>query len=210
MKNRIFKNKITSILGLLVCIASLVSVFVVDEVTWTEAVIGMTFGVGLICAKDKLPKIGGGATVLVLVLVAGCKKPPTVSTGVKEIVKETYKEVQVPVAGGAVTASLSEQDLNTIKTALQNGKDTVFIKDRNQTTALKFYLDAMGNLKADCENKDRFISYLQKQIETERENTKTVTHTEHKVPVWCWLIIGGLGATTVTFSTLFQIQRITR
>lgn len=209
MKERLFKNPITSILGLVVILASIASVFLVKSIGWEGASVGITAGTTLLFFKDK--KSDGAALLLALLialLFIGCASPPALTTGNKESYKETYKEVQVAVPGGVVNTSLSDADLNAIKTALQQGKDTVVITDPTNKAALKFYLDALGNLRAECESKDQLITYLQKEIEKERSSIKTITKTITETPVWCWVVMGFLLAAAFIFGTLFQIQRL--
>jgi hypothetical protein len=59
------KEPITTLLGALVILASLASVFVMDF-GWTEASIGITAGVGLLFMKDKG---NGGKALLLMVLI---------------------------------------------------------------------------------------------------------------------------------------------
>jgi hypothetical protein len=51
MKNRIFKNPITSALGAIIVLASIGSVYI-KGVSWSDAGIGITIGVGLLAVKD--------------------------------------------------------------------------------------------------------------------------------------------------------------
>lgn len=74
-----FKEPVTTLLGALVILASLASVFVL-EIGWTEASIGITAGIGLLFMKDKG---NGGKALLLMVLIPAlffsCKgnKAPT-------------------------------------------------------------------------------------------------------------------------------------
>lgn len=46
-----YRNRVTTILGILIVLGCIISVFL-NKADWTQAAIGITAGVGLIYAKD--------------------------------------------------------------------------------------------------------------------------------------------------------------
>ena len=50
--SNVVKGWRTSLIGLVIIIAALVSVFTKEMITWTDAVVGISLGVGLLFAPD--------------------------------------------------------------------------------------------------------------------------------------------------------------
>ena len=109
------KGPKTTILGIVVILASIASVFIVDGIRWGSAVIGLMVGCGLLFSGD--PKKFTGAGMLALtVLLAGCSGccsyekcvdkygTDTVMQKVKVPV-DTFREVKVPVPADTVTVT---------------------------------------------------------------------------------------------------------
>lgn len=205
MKNRIFKHYITTIIGLIIIVASIVSVFY-NNTSWTEASVGITLGFGFMFSKDNWK--GGTAAVILLLwlLVSACKTPQATHTGVNETYKETLKQVQVAVPGASVSTAIDSSALAAMLGQLQRGRDTVIY--RNNQAVLKFYTDTAGRLQAECEAIPQLITTLQKEIDRLRKETEAKTIIEYKTPVWAWLLIGALFSTTVTFATLYELRRL--
>lgn len=58
LTNNIKKGKITSVLGVIICIASIVSVFYIPGITWwPEGFVGITLGVILLYSPDTIIQI---------------------------------------------------------------------------------------------------------------------------------------------------------
>ncbi|KAB2918691.1 MAG: hypothetical protein F9K23_00710 [Bacteroidetes bacterium] len=191
MKNRIVNNPVTSIIGIIIIIASIASVFT-NGTSWTEAGVGIGLGIGLLVSKDNR-NTGGTAALLMLLLLllGGCKTPTPVVNTVEETYKETLKDVQVAVPGATVSTGIDSSALAAILGQLKHGRDTVIY--RNSQAVLKFYTDTSGRLQAECEALPQVINTLQKEIERLRKEAATKTVTVLKTPVWAWLVLGAAG-----------------
>lgn len=93
--NNLRKGWITTLIGAIVLIASIVSVFVVDSITWKDAVWGLVIGIGLLFTPDTIIKslksILGKFTVILLVstlMLTSCDP-------VKRVLKSEDKTLRV-------------------------------------------------------------------------------------------------------------------
>ncbi len=210
MKN-IRKGPFTTILGIVIILASLASVFFGDS-SWTEAVIGITCGAGFLFAPDPKKPGGTGGTaavvifIVVIVFLASCKTiAPQVNTAEKESYKESYTPAKVTVEGAKISTGIDSAQLAAIIAQLKAGKDTVIYRDRDGNVSMKYYLNASGKPQVECESKDRHIEYLEKEVERERSSVKTEIKTETYTPVWMWVLFGfqlALNAVLILFKRI--------
>ncbi len=191
MKNRIFNNPITSTIGIIIIIASVVSVFT-NGISWTEAGVGIGLGIGLLVSKDNR-NTGGTAALLMLLLLlfGGCKTQLPAQNTVEETYKETLKDVQVAVPGATVSTGIDSTALAAILEQIKKGRDTIIY--RNNHAVLKFYSDTAGRLQAECEALPQVVNTLQKEIERIKKEAATKTVTEYKTPFWIWFVLGAAG-----------------
>lgn len=123
----------------------------------------------------------------------------------REIVRDTIFKV----SGSAVSATLTTGALDSIINRLQRsgGKDTVIYRDRDGKVALKFYMDAFGQLQADCSSKDQQIQALLKDREWTKTETKTEVKREKFVPWYLYAALGALAATAFVLGILYYLTR---
>ena len=66
------------------------------------------------------------------------------------------------------------------------------IKDTSGLAELRIMKDAMGNIIAECVAKDRNVEKTHVNDSTDTSTTKTNIVEKKVMPIWGWLIIGGL------------------
>ncbi len=110
---------------------------------------------------------------------------------------EKIVPVDVEVKGTEVSAALDCDSLNRWLQVLKakqaagiNITDTIIIPDKSGKLLMKFYLDNMGNLISSCEQKDKVITALTKQLETKQVSKEVKIQTIKKTPVWVWMVLG--------------------
>lgn len=194
--DNIRRSWITTVVGIIIILASLVSVFALEKVTWGEAAIGIVIGVILAFMNEKRKGPPPACIVLMAVsilLFQSCnickrctrKCPPTVSietekkdsasTDVKETTKDsviTTKEDKVPtvIINPCDTATGDVKDIE-IERRGEDGKASVKVKSRN------------GQLHIDCncDSEKLIIEKQSRELRALRYHTETAETKEVQV-----------------------------
>lgn len=156
--SNIKKSPWTTVIGALIMLASIVSVFVPNlEIDWSSASIGIMLGGSLLFIED--PKSGSKAAVIIFLMSGICLQSCVTYERCQDkfgqstdtlMVKET---VEVVIHDTIVKAS---DTVGTIIKFREQGKiitDTVVVENPATGMALKYWRDEAGRLRAQCESK---------------------------------------------------------
>lgn len=119
------------------------------------------------------------------------------STALTERVTERFKDTTVLVSGESVTAPIADSAFLAFIVGQLATRDTFYMPSSGGQTTFKYYYNSKGQLEAECASKDRFITFLLKELETERlrsENEVIIQEVKGS-PHWGWLLI--IGAETM-------------
>lgn len=168
-------------------------------------------------------EIKDGTKVLVVLFLAGAfwlsgcgSVRPVASSVSTDTTITTYKRVDIKVAGAKVVHGINldslfaegrkarEQYVRDSTAAALSGKllpapnpQIHTIVDPQSKAQLTYWLDQYGKLQLGCESKDQTIQALVAENNRLRQETKTVTFTEFKTPVWNYILMLMLGAALV-------------
>lgn len=158
-----------------------------------------------------------------IVLTSSCsrKVSETITISKTDSTWMTKKLVDIPVKGGA-TAGINMDSLKSLmeqymmNTSGSNPSEitrivekTFSIPDTSGRYELRYWMDASGQLFAQCVGKDQVIQTLVEQnnrlIKEVQEKKKTVV--KYRLPVWTWLGLGVVLA-AILFTGLKFIRRV--
>lgn len=199
--NNITKSPLTTILGLLIIIASIASVFVTElQMDWTDAGIGVALGAAFLFAPDG-KKSGGKAAMIVFLMSGTCLSSCVTyekcqdKFGVVHDTTYVHKEVKIVVHDTIVKAA---DTVGAIIKWRNNGKvitDTVIVENPATGMALKYWRDQAGRLRAQCESKQDTVIVTNTVTKKVKVDCPPVTHFEPKptpwyAKWWFWMCMG--------------------
>lgn len=209
--DNITKSPLTTILGLLIIVASIASVFVTAlEMDWTDAGIGVALGAAFLFAPDSKSK--SKAAMIVFFLTASLSSCVTYEKcqdkfGLVHDTTYVHKEVQIVVHDTIVTQA---DTVGTIIKFRDNGKiitDTVVIENPATGMQLKYWRDVAGRLRAQCESKaDTVIvtNTVTKEVKVPCPPVSTFkpSPTPWYTKWWFWMCLGA--ALLMVFLTIIK------
>ncbi len=207
------KDPLTTLLGLIIVVAAIVSVFLSPGITWEGASVGIVLGLGISGLKDDSlglgNKNGGGTAVIVffLSMTALVSCLPIASKSVTEektdstwtVEKTVEKKVPVP-ADSTKTSADNPCPMASMDTAklhlLQKGITSKGSKNARATLKI----DKQDKIECDC-NCDPYIAKIQdknltiyrlqkliKVMDTTKVATKTKVPWYAKIAIWYTVI----------------------
>ncbi len=115
------------------------------------------------------------------------------------ITTETLVPQDVAVSGSSVASVIDCDSLHKWLDAMKgNNRDSIFsathdtirIPDKSGKLVMKFYLDKIGNLISECEQKDKTVAALVKQLSVKQVDKSVVVKEIKRTPVWVWMVLG--------------------
>lgn len=112
------------------------------------------------------------------------------------VTTETLVPQDVAVAGSSVASVIDCDSLHKWLDAMKTNNrdsvlhDTIRIPDKSGKLVMKFYLDKMGNLITECEQKDKTVAALVKQLSVKQVDKSVVVKEIKRTPVWIWMVLG--------------------
>jgi len=100
--------------------------------------------------------------------------PPTVTVTTDTV----FVPVQIEIPGETLHDTIRLRD----SVVIHSLRETVTVREGDKTE-LRYWMDAYGNLVIECEAKDQFVELLNRYVNTNRVETRTVT------PDWVRLVI---------------------
>ncbi len=147
------KDKLTTALGLLIIIASVVSVFTLPEVTWSDAVIGALFGLSLFPLKINKDK--KGAFIIALVVLFGAVLGlPSCTTFQKcqnkfgNMGDTVYVKSKVIIHDTVTVISEGDTAIGRVQLdslLMMSNQDTIYITSKKGKANAKLYKDKNNN-----------------------------------------------------------------
>jgi len=89
-----------------------------------------------------------------------------------------FVPVQIEIPGETLHDTIRLRD----SVVIHSLRETVTVREGDKTE-LRYWMDAYGNLVIECEAKDQFVELLNRYVNTNRVETRTVT------PDWVRLVI---------------------
>jgi hypothetical protein len=100
--------------------------------------------------------------------------PPTVTVTTDTV----FVPVQIEIPGETLHDTIRLRD----SVVIHSLRETVTVREGDKTE-LRYWMDAYGNLVIECEAKEQFVELLNKYVNTNRVETRTVT------PDWVWVVV---------------------
>ena len=101
--------------------------------------------------------------------------PPTVTVTTDTV----FVPVQIEIPGETLHDTIRLRD----SVVIHSLRETVTVREGDKTE-LRYWMDAYGNLVIECEAKEQFVELLNRYVNTNRVETRTVT------PDWVWVVVG--------------------
>gem|GEM_PF-7025644 len=125
--------------------------------------------------------------------LAGCRSArPAASTRttVRDSTVVNYRNIEVPVRGRSVAASVNLDSLSRRMKADRPVFVDSTVPSTDGKTALSYWTDEVGKLRIRCETQDHVLNVLAAEITRIRneQRVETVVHTEHKTPWHNWAL----------------------
>jgi hypothetical protein len=90
-----------------------------------------------------------------------------------------FVPVQIEIPGETLHDTIRLRD----SVVIHSLRETVTVREGDKTE-LRYWMDAYGNLVIECEAKEQFVELLNRYVNTNRVETRTVT------PDWVWVVVG--------------------
>lgn len=202
------KSKITSLMGIVVMLASVVSVFVKSlGIDWAQAGVGLAAGFALLFVKD--PKSG---TPLLVLLACGvlllCKCRPFVPlTNTETYVSTFYKDTTLYRGGDSVMQKIDPDAIKAMLLAMQarGEKPQVIYKSDKRINELIYSLNAANELVASCNSKDSLYTAKLKEL-SKVTNTREIVVKE-ECPTWLKYLLFALVGGIIVLLIIIFIKR---
>ncbi len=202
------KSKITSLMGIVVMLASVVSVFVKSlGIDWAQAGVGLAAGFALLFVKD--PKSG---TPLLVLLACGvfllCKCKSFVPlTNTETYVSTFYKDTTLYRGGDSVMQKIDPDAIKAMLLAMQarGEKPQVIYKSDKRINELIYSLNAANELVASCNSKDSLYTAKLKEL-SKVTNTREIVVKE-ECPTWLKYLLFALVGGIIVLLIIIFIKR---
>lgn len=193
------KGPVTTILGIVIILASVVSVFIPSaNISWTEAVVGITAGSILLGVSD--PKNSGGTAlltvgvILMAMLMLGCKSSSTTT----KRTDTTYIPTKVYVKGDCTRTEISSDMIKALVLMRDQGKAPIMnfnsyttnpaTGDKSKTwSSLQIGIDSLNRLYAQCKCRDSMFNTMMMRINSFEQ--KTVYQDKEVIPWWISVVL---------------------
>lgn len=199
-----------SILGIIIILASVASVFVKSlGVDWSQAAVGCGIGIGLLGLKD--PNGGGNVAAVALILgmfaivLVSCQ-PPISNT---HTIETKWRDTTIYLKGDQISSTIETDSIKAVLLALkkQNKPTQIIYKNYNsssQWASLRYSLDSLGNVRTDCNCKDSAFKASLKEIYD--KEVKIVPVDSNELPFWnvALLCLLGLSVVLLVIKLLFK------
>jgi hypothetical protein len=204
--NNITKSKISSIIGVLVMLASVVSVFIESlEIDWTQAGIGLAAGFALLFVKD--PKSGTMVVLIAcsLLLLYSCKPQSMFNSESHTFYK--YRDTAFYKGGDSVTQKIDPDAIKAMLLAMQalGEKPQIIYKSDKRINELIYSLNAANELVASCNSKDSLYTAKLKEL-SKVTNTREIVVKE-ECPTWLKYLVFALVGGIIVLLIIIFIKR---
>lgn len=199
------KSKITSLIGIVVMLASVVSVFIKAlGIDWTQASIGLAAGFALLFVKD--PKSGTPLIILFacsMLLFCKCKSFVPV-TNTETYVSTFYKDTTLARGGDSVSQKIDPDAIKAMLLAMQarGEKPQIVYKSDKRINELIYSLNAANELVASCNSKDSLYRAKLKEL-SKVTNTREIVVKEECPTIVKYLIFTLVGGIIVLLIIIF-------
>ena len=193
MKDRIIKNPITTLIGLVIVAACFFLVYK-DKASWIEIAPFLTMALPFFFLKDEKPgNTGGGAALLVILAIAfcstmlGCTKVIPLQTTRSDSTYTRVLNQQQVVRGERVVANADLDSLRRLLVEMRAKGLPASVAYRNSATSptiLKIQLDSAGKLNASCEVLDQVIQYLIEETRRVSAQNQAVLQEPEETARW--------------------------
>ncbi|MBI1228214.1 MAG: hypothetical protein GC192_23475 [Bacteroidetes bacterium] len=130
-----------------------------------------------------------------IAMVSGCNllKKPKSTHEVNNYYKEFYRDSVITIPGAVVNTTLDSATYFLLKQRLNEKPDDTVVINNHSGISMKYYLDALGRITAECEKKDQRIDALIKQVDQSSTSTSSEQVVKYKNN-WQMAAIGALSS----------------
>ena len=201
LKDRIQRNLLTTVLGVLIIIASIASHFLMDT-SWTEVLIGVCVGIILLPMKDPKAPLGTAVLIILGLLLGACKTVKSTSSQQSKVVTDTDSLTKELMTSLHTIEYFNDEISGFIPIRINEipDYDSLIIPVRSKGIDMELIVKRTG-ITYNTKVKPVARSSLQKQVAKEtssqsnvsavvKEQSKEVVKpASFRLPWWLWLIL---------------------